>query len=267
MSSNNLIRLIYQVKELRFLPPVPNDPWDDVRDATTHGNICKQFLTGDEDCLFLSVYTPLLDFDENTASNALPVMVFIHGGAFSVGDNSMADGFFFADHDVIVVSLNYRLGPFGFLSLNTTEVSGNQGIRDQQLALKWVQKNIHKFGGDPTKVTIFGQSAGSWSVIHHLFAPGSKGLFSGAIAQSGTILGINLRAKSNQEAYDAGHSLANELLCLGSNPLDCMQSRPASAIAALPYFPRTTIDGVISNDPILPTQPEQLLEVSFKDTF
>ena len=189
-------------------------------------------------------------------------MVFIHGGAYIFGWNSMADGFFLTDHDVIVVGVNYRLGPFGFLSLNTSDVSGNQGLRDQQLALKWVQKNIHKFGGDPTQVTIFGQSAGSWSIIHHLFAPGSKGLFSRAISHSGSILGLTLRSKESDVAFEQGRLFAEALLCYGSNQLECLQSKSSSAILSVPYFARSNIDGSITDDPVLPSQPESLIEVS-----
>ena len=99
-------------------------------------------------------------------------MVYFHGGAFIFAGGSMADGYFLLEHEMVLVSVDYRQGPLGFLSLNTSEVSGNQGLRDQQLALEWVRQNIHYFGGNPDLVTIWGQSAGSWSVMHHLLAPG-----------------------------------------------------------------------------------------------
>ena len=125
-------------------------------------------LIVDEDCLHLAVYTP---YDPNTAMakdvSALPVMFFVHGGAFQQGTNLLFDATRLAEvADVVVVSINYRLGPLGFLCLDTDEGAGNMGLLDMVLALEWVQDNIHLFGGDKDKVTVFGQSAGAASVGH-----------------------------------------------------------------------------------------------------
>ncbi|KAI5645520.1 carboxylesterase family domain-containing protein [Phthorimaea operculella] len=180
--------------ELRFRAPEPAEPWEGVRDATKDCNICIQFdqatnaTIGDEDCLYLNVYTPKLP---SAGSSPLPVMVFFHGGGFVFGngtDDSTHGPDFLVDKDVVIVSLNYRLGILGFLSLNCKEAPGNMGLKDQVQALKWVQKNIAKFNGDPNNVTIFGISAGGASVEYLVLSPMAKGLFHKAIAQSGSSL-------------------------------------------------------------------------------
>jgi carboxylesterase type B len=156
--------------------------------ATAFGSICPQppvqGFAQSEDCLFLNLWTPT----RNSARN-LPVMVWIHGGSFVDGAGSMDvyDGARLAARgDVIVVTLNYRLGAIGFLAggAGANRLAGNYGFEDQQLALEWVGRNIRRFGGDPTRVTIFGESAGAMSVGAHLAAPGSRPLFRNAIMES-----------------------------------------------------------------------------------
>jgi para-nitrobenzyl esterase len=156
--------------------------------ATAPGSICPQGGTRPnqaEDCLFLNVWRPA-----NTSLTKLPVMVFIHGGAFVIGSGSsgLYDGAYLAADSVVVVTLNYRLGALGFLATNAVDgpaINGNFGLLDQRTALQWVQNNIAAFGGDPTQVTIFGESAGAMSVGFHLFAmPTSKTLFRAAIMES-----------------------------------------------------------------------------------
>lgn len=135
-----------------------------------------------EDCLFLNVYTPDLK-----PRDPLPVMFYIHGGGFysGCGNDDMYAPEFLVRKGVILVTINYRLEVLGFLCLDTEEVPGNAGMKDQVAALKWVNKNIANFGGDPSNVTIFGESAGAASVSCHLVSPMSKGLFKRAICQSG----------------------------------------------------------------------------------
>uniref|UniRef100_A0A3B4GAE4 Carboxylic ester hydrolase n=1 Tax=Pundamilia nyererei TaxID=303518 RepID=A0A3B4GAE4_9CICH len=175
---------------LRLAPPQPAEGWEGVRDATKQPPMCIQSkeavldladkLGGllaeipdiSEDCLYLNIYSPA-----KRANNAkLPVMVWIHGGGFTLGSASTYDG----------SALAYRLGILGFLSTGDENISGNFGLLDQVEALKWIQQHIHNFGGDPGLVTIFGESAGGVSVSLLLLSPLSDGLFHRAIAESGT---------------------------------------------------------------------------------
>ncbi|CAL8090401.1 unnamed protein product [Orchesella dallaii] len=175
--------------DLRFEPPQPAESWVGVRDATETGPQCLQVnmitggIEGSEDCLFLNVYTP------KERKGLLPVMVWIHGGAFVFGTANRYRPAYLLDEDVILVTTNYRLAGLGFLNTGDGLIRGNMGLKDQNMALKWVQENIKYFGGDPTQVTLFGESAGSASVGFHTVSPLSKGLFSRAIMQSGSPLG------------------------------------------------------------------------------
>lgn len=181
------------VGALRWAPPEPPDAWTEPRAATSRPPRCVQEALGlelpsQEDCLYLNVHTP------DPRPEGAPVMVWIHGGAFLFGeglqtDEGTAGDRLAAEHGVVVVSMNYRLGPYGFLAhpALTAEqgASGNYGLMDQRAALEWVQDNIAAFGGDPGDVTIFGESAGGLSVCAHLISPASEGLFHRAISQSG----------------------------------------------------------------------------------
>ncbi|KAH9641218.1 hypothetical protein HF086_004605 [Spodoptera exigua] len=174
---------------LRFRDPQPPLSWTSVRDAISHGATCPQVdintngnFSGNEDCLFLNVYTPTL-----TPKTPLPVMFYIHGGYYvkGSGNDDQLGPDFLIDREVVLVTINYRLGVLGFLSLDIPEAPGNVGLKDQVAAMVWVKKNIAHFGGDPDNVTIFGQSAGGSAVTLHLLSPLSKGLFKRAIAMSG----------------------------------------------------------------------------------
>jgi len=193
------------VGELRWRPPESVTSWDGTRDATAFSNACPQpgtlaqmmgetLPTLSEDCLYLNVWTPT---DDEGAE--LPVMVWIHGGGLNLGWGHQRgyDGTNFANHGVVLVSINYRLGPLGFLAHpalsaeSKQDVSGNYGLLDQLAALEWVQQNIAEFGGDPDNVTIFGESAGGTSVNALVASDLSDGLFHRAIAQSPWVTGSN----------------------------------------------------------------------------
>ncbi|XP_018324114.1 uncharacterized protein LOC108736254 [Agrilus planipennis] len=185
------------VGALRFKAPQPADSWSGVRDALEEGNPCKSkhsekfHLQGDEDCLYLNVYTPQLP-SLTPEKPPLAVMVWIHGGGFHTG-SSTADTygpFFILTENVVFVSINYRLGIFGFLSFDdpSLDISGNAGLKDQALALKWVKENISAFGGDENNITIFGESAGAASVHYQILSPTTKGFFHKAILQSGVAI-------------------------------------------------------------------------------
>ncbi|XP_076248655.1 uncharacterized protein LOC143188333 [Calliopsis andreniformis] len=178
--------------DLRFKNPVEHDPWDGVKKTIDDHPGCAALLLyypmGEEDCLYLNVYTSVIDFKNITKLR--PVMFWIFGGGFQAGfsDRWAYGPDFFLEDDVVFVSLNYRLGAFGFLALGLPDAQGNQGLKDMQLALEWVQKNIAYFGGDPNQVTLFGESAGATAVGYHMLSPKSEGLFHKAIFQSGTFL-------------------------------------------------------------------------------
>ncbi|CAH1365806.1 unnamed protein product [Tenebrio molitor] len=184
------------IGKLRFKDPQPPEPWTGVRDATKEGSECYsrdmflRHIVGTEDCLFLNVYTQQLPSATNNTLK--PVMVWIHGGGFRNGSGN-ADTYgpeFLLTEDIVLVTINYRLGIFGFLSFEdaSLEVPGNAGLKDMVMALKWVQKNINKFSGDPNNVTIFGESAGGISVHYLILSPLASGLFHKAVSQSGCAL-------------------------------------------------------------------------------
>ncbi|XP_050509776.1 juvenile hormone esterase-like [Diabrotica virgifera virgifera] len=179
------------VGNLRFKDPIEPKSWSEVLQTTKNTKICMQLQNTDpretEDCLYLNVYTPAKDFQ---TSASLPVYVFLHGGFLFKGESTF-ERFgpqFLMDYGIILVTLNYRLGAFGFLSTGDETIPGNYGLKDQNLALQWVQKNIKNFGGDPDKVTLGGQSAGANCVGHQILSEKSKGLFRAAIQESGSPL-------------------------------------------------------------------------------
>ena len=186
------------IGDLRWQPPQPAAKWHDTLAATDYGHHCIQTdpypdMTfrdpgPSEDCLTLNVWTP-----SSAKTGALPVMVWIHGGGYTSGAASEPrhDGQFLAHHNVVIVTLNYRLGIFGFFTHpelaaeSPHHASGNYGLLDQAAALAWVKRNISAFGGDPNNVTLFGESAGSFSVSSQMASPLSKGLIAKAIGESG----------------------------------------------------------------------------------
>ncbi|XP_076182913.1 carboxylic ester hydrolase-like [Ptiloglossa arizonensis] len=181
------------IGKLRFKPPHRLPPWLGELSATKFGSPCLQYtqvpespkgdkVIGAEDCLYLNVYVPA----HKKVSEPMPVIFWIHGGAFQLGSGMHAGAKYLIDHDVVFVTINYRLGILGFLSTENEIVPGNMGLKDQSMALRWVSENIEWFGGDPNRVTLVGLSAGGASVHYHYLSPMSAGLFQGGISISGT---------------------------------------------------------------------------------
>eukprot|EP00026_Physarum_polycephalum_P006247 Phypoly_transcript_06289.p1 GENE.Phypoly_transcript_06289~~Phypoly_transcript_06289.p1 ORF type:complete len:577 (+),score=63.06 Phypoly_transcript_06289:22-1731(+) len=226
----------------RWKSPVPLIPWDDTIDASQNPPICPQPSTlfsasESEDCLFLSVYVPI---KHSISDTPLPVQVFIHGGAFATGGAIYYNGEILAGDDVIFVSINYRLGALGFLAhpvLYTPENGdgvGFYGIQDQRAALQWIQDNIQFFGGDKTRVTVSGESAGAISVSIHLASPLSAGLFQQAIVQSGSFVGINTK----ETGFQIGQTVVDAVNCnTSADILACLLSANATELnAAVPMI-------------------------------
>jgi para-nitrobenzyl esterase len=247
------------IGELRWKAPQPVVPWRGVRAADAFGAECMQVpypptspyarQNGplSEDCLYLNVWTTAAPPDKRA------VMVWIHGGAWTRGAGSVAtyDGAALAKKGVVVVSTNYRLGVFGFLAHpeltaeSPQHASGNYAILDHVAALKWVRKNIAAFGGDPGRVTVFGESAGSWSVSALQATPLAKGLFHRAIGESG---GQFAGTPSLADAERGGVALANGV---GASSLAALRSVPADTLLAVGSF-RTAInvDGYVLPDTV-----------------
>jgi para-nitrobenzyl esterase len=228
------------VGDLRWAPPKPPAPWKGVRAATAFGNACPQtpYPTGSvyfreaepmsEDCLYLNIWTVAQSSSENR-----PVMVWIHGGALTRGSGSLPtyDGTNLARHGMVVVTVNYRLGVLGYFAHpelsgeSDRHASGNYGVLDQIAALQWVKKNIAAFGGDPARVTIFGESAGSWSVNLLVASPLAKGLFQRAIGESGAQFSPMRRLSDVEQA---GARLGGSIAALRAKSADELLKTPWS---------------------------------------
>lgn len=231
--------------ELRFAPPVQNEAWAGQRDATVAQPRCLQLLVDQsgvlegsaEDCLYLNVYTP------RVITRPLPVMLYFPGGAYIIGgaDEPMFEGSKLSRaEDVVVVTANYRLGPLGFMthpSLRAMDAqnTGNSALLDQREAMRWVQRNIGAFGGDKTRVTLFGESAGAGSVCMHLLSEASAAFFQSAIMESAPCTAYPL--PSAVEADAQGSALAAALGCTGTDPevVRCLRQHDAlDVVRALP---------------------------------
>ncbi|XP_063991352.1 uncharacterized protein LOC135169896 [Diachasmimorpha longicaudata] len=251
------------IGELRFEPAHPMSSWTGTRLADNDGSVCVQndVLThaqeyfGSENCLYLNVYTPKVSyFESDQEVHKYPVMVWIHGGGWVTwsSDSSLFGPQFLLDKEVVLVSFNYRLGPLGFLSTADKVLPGNQGLKDQVLALKWVQNNIGAFGGDPNRVTIFGESAGGASTHYLMLSPLAKGLFHRVISQSGTALAPWSRTTPHAAKKQA-QRLAKQLNCpiAPSEKLrDCLQHKdPIELASAVDEWP------IFTQDPMIPFKP------------
>jgi para-nitrobenzyl esterase len=228
------------VGRLRWRPPQPAGRWRGIRDATKTGSQCAQpggailsdpTASTSENCLYLNVYTPA-----TAGTGRLPVMVWIHGGGFTGGAGSLYDGAVLAAREhVIVVTINYRLGIFGFLALTSLDKeggpssSGDYGLMDQQAALRWVRRNAAAFGGNSRDVTIFGQSAGGLSVCDNMASPAAAGLFTRGIAESGCLT----PTPSRQATEQRDEALATQLGCTdAATAATCLRNKPAAELVA-----------------------------------
>ena len=219
--------------DLRWAPPQPAKAWDGVLDATRYGSACPQVQrygipekSENEDCLYLNVTAPAPG--GQPAAGKRPVIVWIHGGAFVGGSSGLYDlGQIANSGDVVVVSMNYRLGVFGFMphAAFDADTNGGYGLEDQRAALRWVQRNIEKFGGDPTNVTIAGESAGAAGVCMHVLAPEqTTGLFHKAIIQSGGCAHTLRSVADNAER--TGKRVGELVGCTGDKALECLRGKP-----------------------------------------
>lgn len=254
---------------LRFRPPEPLQSWDDVVDATTRRSACPQVAISpllssgvefSEDCLHLNIWTPVARYQV-----PVPVLVSIHGGGFSHGSASVDifnGGILAARTGFVVVSFNYRLGVLGFLDAKSTEAPGNVGLMDQNLALRWIQAHIHHFRGDPSKVTIFGVSAGAMSAHAHVLSPMSRGLFRTACLMSGTFYSPDF-VEHVSDSLRKGDVVARRVGCANGNTT--LASSPESVVACLrtrsadDLVHATTESFKSKVFPFLPTYPNQFL--------
>lgn len=257
------------VGELRWKEPQPVKNWSGVRKADKFGPRAMQLpIFGDmafrsngvsEDCLYLNVWSP-----SKTGKDKLPVLVYFYGGGYLAGDGSEPryDGESMARRGIVSVTVNYRLGVFGFLAHpeltkeSPNHASGNYGLLDQAAALKWVQQNIAAFGGDPEKITIAGESAGSFSVSAQMASPLSRNIIAGAIGESGSLLGSN-RTVSLQDAEKSGSDWAKSVNKNSLSELRAMNAddlMKATAKAAFGTFP-VCVDGYF-----FPKSPQAIYE-------
>ena len=255
------------VGDLRWRPPQAVSPWEGERDATEWGGACTQVdssgkVTGSEDCLQLNVFTPA-----GAPEPSRPVLFWIHGGSLTSGSAVSTsggvrqfDGSKLAEKTgVVLVSINYRLGPLGYLAHRTlsweqpTGTTGNYGMLDQIAALEWVHRNIARFGGDPQRVAIFGQSAGATSVCALVASPRAAGLFSGAIMMSGSCGARTLASSQAQGDAIFAYAGCSE----DADPAACMRGVSAERVVQIPRSPdfvspvsgySASIDGYLLTD-------------------
>lgn len=251
-----------------------------MRNATTDGSACTQvgplypneIVDGSEDCLYVNVYTPPLS---DIPKTGLPVMVWIHGGAWISGSNHhlVYGPDYILDHDVVLVTVNYRLGAMGFMSSETIDCPGNFGLKDQVEALSWVKTHISSFGGIPESVTIFGESAGGASVSYLLQSEKARGLFHRAIPQSGTIFNSWAQPLHKGAAQQRALKMANIFKCDNSELdwkkiIDCLRKVNATELTAKTsaLFEWNVYPFFVYQPVVEPMHPEAFLHERPRDT-
>jgi para-nitrobenzyl esterase len=254
------------IGNMRWRPPEPVGPWTGIREATDFASRCPQTASPTdpastaEDCLYLDVVAP---GRVSRLTGRLPVLVWIHGGAFVGGGSQDHDPRALAARGMVVVSINYRLGALGWMAhpalADADGSSGNYGWMDQQEALRWVQRNIRAFGGDPDNVTIGGTSAGGLSVLMHLVSPGSRGLFAKAIVQSGTFA---LTQTTLPDAEALGMEQATELGC-PDQTAECLRRLPVPTLLNLRPGPAGFTPGVVDGRVLMRSVGDALADGEF----
>jgi para-nitrobenzyl esterase len=242
------------VGSLRWRPPKHYGLFPGfILQATQFGSECTQAGGGSENCLFLNVFTPHVKSQDgwhDRDRRGLPVMFWIHGGGLINGSSTPYNPGLLVSKEVIVVTINYRLGFLGFFAQSAIDaeghLSGNYGLMDQQFALQWVRRNIANFGGDPDRVTIFGESAGGQSVYAHLASPLASGLFRGAIAESGSyaefqdyffnVVTLAQAETTGSQSVPSGAAIADSVGCT-SQTASCLRAVPAATMVAKEPFP------------------------------
>ncbi|XP_045467364.1 venom carboxylesterase-6-like [Harmonia axyridis] len=259
------------IGKYRFREAIPPKPWEGVWKANTKYE-CLQYnhfprlesdpIDGTEDCLYVNIYTPNIHAK-------LDVIVYIHGGAFMFGSGAKYQPHILLDRNVVYVTLNYRLGPLGFLSTEDDVSPGNNGLKDQILALKWIKENIQFFGGNPNSITISGMSAGGASVHFHMLSLKSRGLFKAGISMSGCMLNPWVLMENPLErAMELGTLVGCDAKSTQSL-VECLRKRPAKQIVGAvgkfqpwkynPFSPFGAVVDEWSADPVLPKHPLQIL--------
>ncbi|XP_072949547.1 carboxylic ester hydrolase-like [Epargyreus clarus] len=219
------------VGKYRFREPQQLKPWPGVWDASRPLPGCLQYepfakkIVGSENCLYVNIATP-----NPHVSASLPVVIFIHGGAFMYGEGAIYDPSHLMDREMVVVTLNYRLGPLGFLSTGDQAAPGNAGLKDQAFALQWVKANIIMFGGNPDSITLTGCSAGGASVHYHYLSPLSKDTFHRGIAFSGAAFGSWTHAVKPLQKAKALATIVGCPTATTREMVDCLRYRPAEVV-------------------------------------
>ncbi|XP_078681167.1 pyrethroid hydrolase Ces2e-like [Branchiostoma floridae x Branchiostoma belcheri] len=243
------------VGDLRWRPPQDPAGWTGVRDASQFGNRCPQVIdmegppgtllyeitrwrsnSSSEDCLFLNVFTPNV-----SSTTSLPVMLWLHGGGMGIGSADTYPAEIPTSlNNVVMVTINYRLGNLGFLPTRDPDTDGNVGLLDMKKALQWVQSNIRNFGGDPDRVTVFGQSGGGWAVSLLVMSPETRGLYRRAISQSG-VAGIKTSRRGDTTKTEALAAAVNCTAASFDDMMVCLRGKPAQEL--LTFEPSVPIVG------------------------
>ncbi|CAL8114282.1 unnamed protein product [Orchesella dallaii] len=267
----------YAEKPERFRSPVPKRPWRGVRQAKKPGHLCVQMhgaklnrVLGHEDCLTLNIYTPQIpvqDYNPNMST-----VIWFHGGSFIFGAGSEYGPAYLLQKDVILVTVNYRLGVLGFLSTGDEENPGNWGLKDQALAIKWVVDNISRFGGNPKSITLMGQSAGAVTVHLHMMSNMTKHLFQRAVGMSGSAF-VGWAVHTPHQARKWAEKLARFMRCPTSRGtkvmMNCFRTRDPNFLTANLY----NLYDIIAFPPVLlrpviePDLPGAFLTLSPKEAY